>query len=246
MPEAGRLSPASIEALPRNGANATPWKSAGVTIHQATFEIDTEEALNALPPMLTRPAPTYGRIYVIDYPESPVGPYREALLLVSCRYLMMPRQYLAASIVTSEAAAAANAAGSHYRSELGSMEIDAGNLKVRSTVTTPGGLRIVIDSAEGEPTGPDVLRYDPIIVAQPGDGGALKVMTVSGAPDDIRDAFIASGTSIELAGGEGTPWAALRCLNPITGTYARMEVEVPEPKEVELPPMMAAAAARQS
>jgi hypothetical protein len=216
-----------------------------VTIHQATFEVDTEAALAALPPMLTRPAPTYGRIYVIDWPESPVGAYKEALLLVSCRYLMLPRQYLAASIVTSQAAADANAAGSHYRSEVGRIETEVGNLSAKSLVEGPTGLRIVIDSAEGEPTGPDVLRYDPVVVVQPGESG-LKVMTVSAAPENIRDAFIASGTTIDLAGGTGTAWEALRPVNPITGTWARMELEVPEPKEVELPPMMAAAAARSS
>jgi hypothetical protein len=244
MPESGRLNPASIETLPRNGSTSTPWKASGVTIHQATFEVDTDAALDALPPMVTRPAPTYGRIYVIDYPESPVGAYREALLMVSCRYLMLPRQYLVASIVTSEAAAAANLANSHYRSEVGSIEMEAGNLSVRSTISGPGGLRIAIDSLEGEPTGPDVLRYDPVIVVQPGEGG-LKVITVSGAPENLRDAFIASGTTVELSGGDGRPWMALRCVNPITGTFARMDAEVPDPKEVELPPMMAAAAARQ-
>lgn len=245
MPEAGRLETASIETFARDQAAVTPWTASGVTIHQATFEVGTSEALDALPPMLTRPAPTYGRIYVIDYPESPVGPYREALLLVSCRYLMLPRQYLVASIVTSEAASLANAAGSHYRSEIGAIEMRSGNLTVRSTVDGPGGLHISIDSSDGEPTGPDVLRYDPIVVVQPGEGG-LKVITVSAAPENLRDAFIASGTSIELTGGAGTPWTALRSLNPITGTFARMDLEVPEPKEVEMPPMMAAAAARQS
>jgi hypothetical protein len=243
MPEAGRLNPASVEALPRGDDAKTPWTAKGVAIHQATFEIDTEAALNALAPMLTRPAPTYGRIYVIDYPESPVGPYKEALLLVSCRYLMLPRQYLAASIVTSEAAAAANLAGSHYRSEVGSISLERGNLSARSVVEGPGGLRLTIDSPEAEPTGPDVLRYDPIVVAQPGDGG-LKVITVSAAPENLRDAFIAAGTTVALTGG-GTPWQALRSLNPITGTFALMDLEVPEPKEVEMPPMMAAAAARQ-
>lgn len=243
MPEAGRLDPASIEVLPRGDAAVNPWTASGVTIHQATFEVDTAAALDAMPPMLSRPAPTYGRIYVIDWPESPVGAYREALLLVSCRYLMLPRQFLVASIVTSEAAAAANTAGSHYRSTAGRIDTEVGNLAARSTIEGPAGLRVVIDSPEGEPTGPDVLRYDPVVVVQPGDGG-LKVITVSAAPENIRDAFIASGTTIDLTGGAGTAWEALRSVNPITGTCARMHLEVPEPKEVEMPPMMAAAAAR--
>jgi hypothetical protein len=245
MPEAGRLNPGSVENLPVGEGAKTPWTANGVAIHQATFEIDTEAALNTLAPMLTRPAPTYGRIYVIDYPDSPVGPYKEALLLVSCRYLMLPRQYLVASIVTSDAAANANLAGSHYRSEVGSLTIERGNLSARSVVEGPGGLRVVIDSQEGEPTGPDVLRYDPIVVAQPGDGG-LKVVTVSAAPENLRDTFIASGTTIEMNAAAGTAWQTLRSLNPITGTFAIMDLEVPAPKEVEMPPMMAAAAARQS
>jgi hypothetical protein len=82
-------------------------------------------------------------------------------------------------------------------------------------------------------------------VTQPGDGG-LKVITVSAAPENLRDAFIASGTTIEMSAPTGTAWQTLRSLNPITGTFALMELQVPEPKEVEMPPMMAAAAARQS
>lgn len=240
MPQTGRLDPSQIEAVSGSGAPAAPWTVPATAVHSTTFEIDTDAALDALPAMLARPAPTYGRIYVIDYPESPFGAYREALLLVSCRFLLLPRQYLVASIVDSEAARAANAQNSHYRSQLGQITIEREGNSAISTVTASGvDLRIV--SPDGVDTGADVLRYDPIVVVQSGEDGP-QVLTVSAAPESIRDAFIAIGTTIDYrAAAAGTPWANLRCTNPITGTYARMDLAIPEPRPVEPPPMMAAA-----
>lgn len=246
MPESGRLNPNQIETVEHSGATAAPWTVTGAGIHAVTFEVDTGAALNALPPMLSRPAPTYGRIYVIDYPDTPLGAYREALLMVSCRYLMMPRQYLVASIVDSEAARAANAQNSHYRSEIGKITLQASGNSATSTIEGASGLKVIITSPDGASTSSDVLRYDPVVVVQPREGG-LKVLTVSGAPENIREAFIAAGTTMQLqGGGADSPWVKLRSMFPITGTFARLDVEVPLAKEVEMPPMMAAAAARSS
>jgi hypothetical protein len=242
MPERGRLATSEVAIIDRSGAAEAPWVSHGTTVHAATFEVKTDAALDALPAPLARPAPAYARIYVVSYPESPFGPYNEALLMVSCRYLMLPRQYLVASIVDSEAARDANEQNGHYRSDLGQITTELGNLNAVSRVIGPGGLRVVLASEEGEPTSVDVLRYDPVVVVQPG-GDALKVLTVSAAPENIRDAFIATGTRVEVSVDSAvSPWARLRSTNPITGTFARMDLEIPEAKEVELPPMMAAAA----
>lgn len=234
MPEFGKMGDDRIVAVTSDGDGpSAPWALNGVTAQLTTFEVDVTAALENMPSLTARPAPAYARILVLDVPDSPVGPYREAQLLVSCRYLMLPRQYIAASIVTTEAAQQANARNWHYRSEIGEISVEGSGDNLRSVIRGANGLEIVIASHEPQATAPASIRYDPTVVAQPKDAG-IGLFTISADPDEIREAWIDRGATVAYQGGDRKdPWLRLRSRNPITSTVAVQDMQRPEPEEVK-------------
>src|SRR5438477_9389265 len=110
MPEYGRMPSNQIAAvLATSEVPPAPWALAGVTMQQVSFEVGVQEMLDLLPDLYSRPAPPYAKIAIIHYPDSPVGAYHEALLMLGCRFDLTPGQFVVASVVTSEAARDANA-----------------------------------------------------------------------------------------------------------------------------------------
>lgn len=236
MPEFGRLEASALAAPPARGGDApAPWSLEGATAHTVTFEVDRDAALDLMPEPLARPTPPYARIQVTSVPDSPIGAYREAQLLLSCRMLMTPRQYVVASVVDGAAAAQAIAAAWGYEPAVGEVAIDEDGNDFTSTISDGSGLRIVITSRQGLPTGTAIIRYDPTVIAWE-DGGEARVQTISAEPVAVHEAWLARDTSVTYEGGErSNPWLRLRSRNPITATVARLDVERPEPSEVERP-----------
>lgn len=236
MPEFGRTAIADIAAIGGgDGSPAAPWTLQGALVQLCTFEVDTEATLDLLPAMLSRPAPPYARIIVSDYPDSPVGPYAEALLVVSSRFLMMPRQFVAASIVTTDAARQAIAQNWRYEAEVGQVSLTEDGDGFVSRVSGPGGLEFTVTSPAATETGIATIRYDPTVVVQPGDGDP-EVLTISDDPPAIEKAWLSRGSAVTYQNVDRTSvWGRLRSTNPITGTIARQDVELPDPSVVEPP-----------
>jgi hypothetical protein len=234
VPEFGRI-PASL-VIARNGAATpapAPWEVAGVTAQMVTFEVDVEAVLDLLPDLLSRPAPPYARILVHDYPDSPIGPYREALLLISSRFAMLPRHFVAASVVNAAAAKEANLANWHYVSDLGEVELAREGDSFRSRIRLPSGLEVRVDSPHAQETGPAVIRYDPLTVVYADEEGRPALFTISAEPAKVSQAWLATGSTVTYAGGDpASPWLRLRSRNPITGTIAVQDVVLPEPRPV--------------
>lgn len=235
MPQFGRLAASTLQRPSANGtAPELPWTISNALVQQVTYECTIDSSLEALPDILARPAPPYARIRIVDVPESPVGPYREALLVVSSRYLMLPRHYVVASIVTTEDAQAANAARG-YRSTMGEVTLQQNDNSFLGTLADDTGLDIRIDSADAIATGPTVIRYDPDIVIMP-DDGEPSVVTISADPPHVESAWLAPGTTITYAGGPNdSPWRRLRSRNTITCTIARQDITFPVPEVVKRP-----------
>ena len=106
MPEFGlkKVTPSAEAAIDVSSLPALPWKLAGAELIQVTFEVDLEATLELLPEQLSRPVPPYARLIVARYPDSPIGPYAEALLVLAGRFRMEPKAYVVATVVTTEAA----------------------------------------------------------------------------------------------------------------------------------------------
>jgi hypothetical protein len=179
--------------------------------------------------------PPYARIWVADFPDSPIGPYREALLLLSCRYFMLPRHYIVASVVTSEQARAANAEHWHYPSAVGAVSLQRDGDSFVGTIEVPDGPRITLDSSRAIQTGTAVIRYDPLVIVQPGDAEP-QVLNVAPTLGDVQDAWLARGTKLTYEGGDASsPWLRLRSRNFITCTIGQHDLERPEAGEVRRP-----------
>src|SRR3712207_6354316 len=147
MPEFGLKTKEQIGEAPSvdlASFPALPWRLAGAEVVQVTFEVDLEATLGLLPEQLSRPVPPYARIVVARYPDSPVGPYSEALLLLAARFAMLPKNYVVAAVVTSEAARAAYAG-------IWSLPVSVGEVTLRRERAARGGEDITAEIAAGTP-----------------------------------------------------------------------------------------------
>jgi hypothetical protein len=195
-----------------------------MTIQQTSFEVDVEAALDLMPEGLTRTAPPYVRLAVIHYPESPVGAYYEARLMLGVRLNMTPGQYVAASVVTSEAARVANAQNWKLRSDVGDVSLTRTGATTVGTVRTPSGLVIRIASPHAQAGPPSLIRYDPLIGIAALNGSGPQPYRII---DDIvaHRAWLARETTVEYTGGNAAdPWLRLRSTHPITCVIAEQDV----------------------
>ena len=243
MPEFGLKTKEQIGEAPSADLAAfppPPWRLAGAEVVQVTFEVDLDATRELLPEQLSRPVPPYGRIVVARYPESPLGPYSEALLLLAARFNMLPKNYVVAAVVTSEAARDAYAG-------LWSLPVAVGEIALRREHTAGGGEDITAEIAAGTPLAtlhlpnayavePGMIRYDPLLSVRVPGGDEAEVFQFSGAPA-IHEARLAKGATVTCRTDTWTdPWFRLRSLNMISATFAVADMELIEPAVQQLRP----------
>ncbi len=216
-----------------------PWTLPNAEVVQVTFEVDLDAALELLPTPLSRPVPPYARLLVARYPESPVGPFAEALLLLACRYRMEPKQYVAACVVTSEAAREAAAA-------LWGIDARTGAVELRRQRTAAGAEEIGATVAAGEPLAslllpsayaiePAMIRYDPFVSVRRGEGDQLEVVQFSGTPT-VHAARLAKDASVACqTDAWSDPWFRLRSVNMISATFAVADLQRTAPEVLPAP-----------
>lgn len=220
MPESGLIESANLPVVSaETDAPEPPWEIGEAVLQQITFEVPVPNARRNLPDAVTRSAPTYGRILVTDRADSPVGPYREAVLMVGCRVGMLPANYVVAAVVNTEAARDAIAAYWRYLPSLGEIGFERSESEIRSTIDAGDGLTVELHSPIGEAAAATILRWDPLLVVEPQDGAG----TASEIPSehDVQLAWLARGSALTYAGGtRSNPWIQLRSSNPITAVAA--------------------------
>ena len=98
MPETGLFDSATIAAVSgATDAPPPPWEISAAVVQQVTFEVQVPQGRRLLADIVTRSAPMYAKLTVVDRADSPVGPYREAVLALGCRAGMLPALYVVAS-----------------------------------------------------------------------------------------------------------------------------------------------------
>jgi acetoacetate decarboxylase len=232
----GVAAPVNLEAHP-----SLPWKLAGAQVVQVTYEVDLDSALELLPEQIARPVPPYARIIVASYPDTPLGPYSEALLLLGARFRMEPKNYVIAAVVTTEAARAA------YEGLYGTpTSVGAVSLTSERNAAT-GAEDITADIAAASPLAsihlpaayavePAMIRYDPYIAVRVPGGDEAEVIQFSGAPT-IHEARLAKGATVTCrTDAWSDPWFRLRSLNMISATFAVADLELTEPVVQQLRP----------
>ena len=145
MPETGLFDSATIAAVSgATDAPPPPWEISAALVQQVTFEVQVPQGRRLLADIVTRSAPMYAKLTVVDRADSPVGPYREAVLALGCRAGMLPALYVVASIVNSEAARDAIAAHWNYLPTLGEIEFERSDAAVNSTIHVAEGFTVSV------------------------------------------------------------------------------------------------------
>ena len=235
MPEAGLIDSASLPAVSvATDASEPPWEISEAVVQHITYELPVASARRNLPDIVTRSAPTYGRVSVIDRADSPVGPYREALLCVGCRVGLIPALYVVAAVVNTEAARDAIAAHWGYLATVGEIGFDRSDDAIQSSIDAGDGLTVSLHSPIAEAAATAIVRYDPLLVVQPQDGRSA----ASEIPceHDVRLAWLARASALSYEGGSrANPWIQLRPSNPITAVAAVEGQRIDPSAAIELP-----------
>jgi Acetoacetate decarboxylase (ADC) len=236
VPEYGRMT----EARPRlsnppdtSAYPQPPWTLPHAEILQVVIEVDTEAALDHLPTQLSRPVPAYAKLIVARYPESPLGPFAEAMLMVACRNRARWLQFVAATMVDDSAVAEATAALWSYPREGGTIDLTRVGNHVHASVAGRDGPILDLDLANIYAVDPAMIRYDVTVTLRADQGGNPEVLIVSAAPD-VQEGWLAKGAKVTYPhNAPDSPWTRLRNLNTISSTYALVNLEWPAPRAID-------------
>ncbi|MDE2891191.1 MAG: hypothetical protein OXN86_01595 [Chloroflexota bacterium] len=235
MPETGLIESANLPVVnAESDAPAPPWEIGEALVQHITYEIPVASARRNLPDVVTRSAPTYGRVSVIDRADSPVGPYREALLMVGCRVGMIPALYVVDAVVNSEAARDAIAAHWKYLPSVGEVNVERGDDSIISSFDVGDGLTVTLHSPTTDAAAVAIVRYDPLLVVQPSNGsGAASEIPCE---HDVRQAWLSRSSALSYDGGSRRhPWIQLRSSNAITAVAAVEGQVIEAAAAIELP-----------
>ena len=235
MPESGLIESAGLPAVEvESDAPAPPWAIGEAIVQHITYEIPVINARRNLPDVVTRSAPTYGRVSVIDRADSPIGPYREALLMVGCRVGMIPAFYVVDAVVNSEAARVAIAAHWKYLARVAEINVERSTDAITSSFDAGDGLTVTLHSPTTDAAAVAIVRYDPLLVVQPSNGSGAA--TEIPCEHDVRQAWLSRASTLSYDGGSRRhPWIQLRSSNAITAVAAIEGQTIEAAAAIELP-----------
>lgn len=106
MPDFGTRAIASIRdrpaIVPGEGEGEDGWELTDARVVSLTFELSKRQMLDLLPEGLIRPVPPYAKVIIVDAPDSPAGPYREAGLFLGARDRVQIRNVLLDAVVQGD------------------------------------------------------------------------------------------------------------------------------------------------
>ena len=107
MPVFGKqdVEAAAARAPLMTGFDTDAWELKGAQILQLSYEIAEEPAEWLIPPALHPSIPPYATLSVMQYPNSPVGPFALAQVRIIVRAGIRPRGYLLGAYVDSDTVA---------------------------------------------------------------------------------------------------------------------------------------------
>lgn len=227
MPDFGRAShekyrvelPASKPDYP-----ALPWTCADATMINIYFEVRKEILLDWLPPEYGRTVPAYCRLFIIDNPQSPIGPFRDATLALGCRLNMMPAAFAAASITNSHSALAAGIFERGYPSAFGRIEFVAERTRAHAIVSDEKGPLIEVTLPLLQTIEPSRLAYDHVdAIKTSREGDSIKTTLMVTTPAfKIERAAICKNARIDYPQERPeTAWQILHNRNLVSAQVVR-------------------------
>ena len=152
------------------------WALPGASVLQVSYEVENDPALAATPPSCHPSIPPYATFSVLQFPESPHGPFNLAMVRLIVRAGIRPRGFLLGAVVDNEAAAKGLAAGWGYRVRTGEVSYSRRYETIRGTVDIDGSTALDISLRDPEPVvGGDLELFDNLHLANLGDEGGVIV-----------------------------------------------------------------------
>lgn len=193
MPDFGTRTLASMPDLlaiaPGEGEGEHGWELADTRVVSLTFELSKHQMMDLLPEGLIRPVPPYAKVIIVDAPDSPAGPYREAGLFLGTRDRVQIRNVLLDAIVQGDEQLASGRRCFGGSRRAGSIELDVSDDEIRAVISGEEGELCRIRMGALRRCDATMLKFDALLVAGEEDG----------APGLLR-----YGVRIPLADVEGT------------------------------------------
>ncbi len=193
MPDFGTRTLASMPDLlaiaPGEGEGEDGWELADTRVVSLTFELSKHQMMDLLPAGLIRPVPPYAKVIIVDAPDSPAGPYREAGLFLGTRDRVQIRNVLLDAIVQGDEQLASGRRCFGGSRRAGSIELDVSDDEIRAVISGEEGELCRIRMGALRRCDATMLKFDALLVAGEEDG----------APGLLR-----YGVRIPLADVEGT------------------------------------------
>jgi hypothetical protein len=199
------------------------------------FEVRKETLLDLLPPLFNRSTPPFCRLMIIDHPHSPVGPFREAILALGCRYNMFPAGFAVASLTDNPKVHAAGLLERGFPTTRGQIEFTAGTDQAYATLIDQTGLVLNVEFPTLQTIEPGRLAYDHVNAFRTtGHNGGARTDLVVISPDiEITQAAISKSTHITYPSVRDTVWHALGARQVISAQVVRGTRTVAAAKPVE-------------
>jgi hypothetical protein len=193
-----------------------PWVCPNSTMINVYFEVLKAPLLERLPPEFCRTSPPYCRLSIFDHPQSPVGPFRDAILALGCRLNMMPAAFVAASITNSEKAWAAGVFERGFPNVLGKIEFASSVGSARAVVGDATGPLLELELPLLQTIEPSRLAFDHADSLRSTPDGKT-ALTITRPDIKIQRAAICKNARIEYPGERPeTTWQSLRCRNVVS------------------------------
>ena len=181
--------PDLLAIAPGEGEGEDGWELTDTRVVSLTFELSKHQMMDLLPEGLIRPVPPYAKVIIVDAPDSPAGPYREAGLFLGTRDRVQIRNVLLDAIVQGgeQLASGRRCFGGSRRA--GSIDLDVSEDEIRAVIAGEEGELCRIRMGALRRCDATMLKFDALLVAGEEDG----------APGLLR-----YGVRIPLAEVEGT------------------------------------------
>jgi len=193
-----------------------PWVCPNVTMINVYFEVLKAPLLDRLPAEYCRTSPTYCRLTIIDHPESPAGPFRDANLALGCRLNMMPAAFVAASLTNSEKALAAGLFERGFPNVLGKIDFESSIGSAHTLIGDGQGPLLEVRLPLLQTIEPSRLAYDHVDALRTTTDGKTE-LTITKPDLTIERAAICKNAAIEYPSDRHeTAWQVLRCRNVVS------------------------------
>ena len=181
--------PDLLPIAPGEGEGEDGWELADTRVVSLTFELSKHQMMDLLPEGLIRPVPPYAKVIIVDAPDSPAGPYREAGLFLGTRDRVQIRNVLLDAVVEGDGQLASGRRCFGGSRRAGSIELDVSDDDIRAVISGEEGELCRIRMGALRRCDATMLKFDALLVAGEEDG----------APGLLR-----YGVRIPLADVEGT------------------------------------------